>query len=124
MIKLVYLAIGGAIGALSRFGVSQFFYTHLKHGFPWSTLYINVFGSFLIGLLWGIFQTVSISNNLRALIFIGFLGAFTTFSAYSLEIFTLIQNNHFTNAVLYIFLSNFLGIVFVFTGFYLSKLLI
>ena len=92
MWKLAVIAAGGGLGAILRYLVSGVTYRYFSGGFPWGTLSVNLIGSLIIGLLWGMFETVSISPNIRLFLFIGILGSFTTFSAFSLENFHLVRD--------------------------------
>jgi len=121
MIRLFFIAAGGAIGAVLRYGVSGL--THRVFGpiFPWGTLAVNLSGSFAIGLFWGVFERAALSPNARLFIFIGLLGAFTTFSTFSLETLNLFRDGEMKLALSNIFLSNFLGIALVFAGLAVSR---
>lgn len=90
---LLAVAGGGALGALARYGLSLFLHHWLGRGFPWGTLAANVLGSFLIGLLAVLLvERLASGPEARALILIGFLGSFTTFSSFSLETWHLVEN--------------------------------
>ena len=107
MNQLIAVALGGAFGAVVRFLVSTGLYQWLGRGFPYGTLVVNVVGSFLIGLLTEalILQRVAITLEYRAAILVGFIGAFTTFSTFSLETLYLIEQGSFTKAGLNIVVS-------------------
>ncbi|MDP3840813.1 MAG: CrcB family protein [Methylococcales bacterium] len=92
MNQLIVVALGGACGAITRFLVSSGIYQWLGRDFPYGTLVVNVIGSFLMGLLTEglILHRISIGMEYRAAILIGFIGAFTTFSTFSLETFYLL----------------------------------
>ena len=111
---------GGAIGSLLRYGVSGAF-SKAGANFPLGTLLVNLSGSFLIGLFWGISEKAVFHPNWKAFIFTGVLGGFTTLSAYSLENFHLLRSGENFSAVLNIALSNILGIGLVFLGFGVSR---
>ena len=87
MNQLIAIALGGGCGAVVRFLISSGLYQWLGRGLPYGTLVVNVIGSFLIGLLTEalILQRLSFSLEYRAAILVGFIGAFTTFSTFSLE---------------------------------------
>ena len=107
MNQLLVIAIGGAFGAVMRFLVSTGLYQWLGRGFPYGTLLVNVIGSFLIGLLSEtlVLQRVTAALDYRAAILVGFIGAFTTFSTFSLETFYLLEQGQFNKAALNIALS-------------------
>jgi len=107
MNQLIAVAIGGACGAVVRFLMSSGLYHWLGRGFPYGTLVVNVVGSFLIGLLTEalILQRVTIAFDYRAAILVGFIGAFTTFSTFSLETIYLIEQGSLTKAALNVVVS-------------------
>ena len=117
MLMTLSVAFGGAIGALSRYGLSYicnlFFHSH----FPFATIIINVSGSFLLGLLLEVVQTSgAVNNGMRLFLITGILSSFTTFSAFSLEVVTLIIKGNFFIAVIYIISSLFLSFLFLYLG--------
>jgi len=116
LLKLWYIGFGGAIGALCRYGLSGVIPRFWGGVFPWGTLGVNLVGCFLIGLLWEFCTRFAIGPALRSFIFIGFLGAFTTFSTFGLESLNLLKAGEVRLAFLNIFLSNGLGLVLVFAG--------
>lgn len=86
------VAFGGALGATSRFGLTKVMNFFLGDDFPYATITANILGSFVIGLLWiWLIQQQWGSEYYRYLWIVGFLGAFTTFSSFSLESITLLQ---------------------------------
>ncbi len=107
MNQLIAVALGGSCGAVVRFLMSTGLYQWLGRGFPYGTLVVNVVGSFLIGLLTEalILQRIAIALEYRAAILVGFIGAFTTFSTFSLETIYLIEQGNLTKAALNITLS-------------------
>jgi CrcB protein len=107
MNQLIAVALGGAFGAVVRFLMSTGLYQWLGRGFPYGTLAVNVVGSFLIGLLTEAFflQRVTLVFDYRAAILVGFIGAFTTFSTFSLETLYLIEQGSLTKAALNIAIS-------------------
>ena len=121
MMNLIAIAIGGAVGALLRFGVSSGIYAVLGRGFPYGTLAVNVLGSFLMGFLYIFFLERLVSNELRAIILIGFLGAFTTFSTFSIETINLLSDGEQTKALLNIFLSVSLCLLATWLGILLAR---
>lgn len=120
---VIWVALGGACGAVLRFGVSRAL-TPLASGYPVATLLVNVFGSFLIGLLAG---SVLLENRLEpgAKLFFqtGLLGAFTTFSAFSLETLQLWQSGHSRLALANVIVNVVFCLVAVAVGFGLGAAL-
>ena len=95
-----WLAIAAG-GAVARYGLSTAVYAWLGRGFPWGTLVVNVLGSGIMGGLFVLFlERMSVSPEWRAVVLVGFLGAFTTFSAFSMETFQLLENGEILKAVL------------------------
>ncbi len=102
MNQLVVIALGGACGAVLRFLMSTGLYSWLGRDFPYGTLLINVSGSFLMGLLSEalILQRIAIGVEYRAAILVGLLGAFTTFSTFSLETLLLMEQGNLGKAAM------------------------
>lgn len=97
----LWIGLGGLVGTFARFGL-QTLMRHQSTEFPWGTLIVNVTGSFAIGFLvrYGA-GTAGLSEELRAGLMIGFCGAYTTFSTYSLETLTLLQTGFYGRATAY-----------------------
>ena len=101
MLQVLAIAGGGALGALGRFYVSNGVYRLLGRDFPWGTLAVNVLGSFLMGLLFVYFlERAAAGAELRSAVLVGFLGAFTTFSTFSMETLGLIEQGLVGRAML------------------------
>ncbi len=121
MTKFLYIAAGGAVGAVLRYVVTGLFHQFLSETFPWGTLGVNLIGSFIIGLLWGLFESMTVSENIRMLVFVGILGSFTTFSTFALENLNLLRDNEFRFVFGNIFFSVTLGLILVYMGFAVSR---
>lgn len=99
----LFVALGGAFGAMARFGVSIWVYPLMGNRFPLGTVVVNIAGSLLMGVCYVlIMEKASLSPEWRSLLMIGFLGAFTTFSTFSLDALALWQNGHLSLALLYV----------------------
>jgi len=115
-----FVALGGACGASLRFYISQLVLNWLGKGFPFATLMVNITGSFIMGLLYQLIEHEIIDINIhRTLIGIGFLGAFTTFSTFSLDSLLLIQQGDLLKAAINILLNVSLCIAAAALGLYL-----
>lgn len=124
MIKFILLASGGAVGTLLRYLLSGFIYKIFDGPFPWGTLCVNLSGSFLIGLLWGLWEIESVHPQIRNFVFIGILGGFTTFSTYTLESLSLFRDGEIKLAFSNILANNFFGIALVLGGILIAKYII
>ena len=106
MIQLLSIAAGGAVGALLRFWFSSGAHYLLGKGFPYGTLLVNVLGSFVIGVVYVyMIERGELSEDWRAFLIIGLLGAFTTFSTFSFETINLIETGEMLKAGLNVLLS-------------------
>jgi len=103
--EMLYVGAGGFLGANSRFLLSRAISQWFGAGFPYATLLINVSGSFVLGffLIWAT-ERVTADYNLRMFVAVGFCGGYTTFSSYTFETFSLLEQGHYWLAV-----TNFLG---------------
>jgi len=117
MIHILYIGIGGFCGAVSRYLVSKYL-SNLIASFPLGTLAVNVSGSFVLGfIMYSIGSGRTMPTNLRDMITIGFIGAFTTMSTFSYETFRLTELNEFFFA----FLNLFLNLLLCFGAIYFAK---
>ena len=122
IIKILYIATGGALGSVLRFFIWYIFKIYFIY-FPIGTLFINIVGSFLAGLFISYLNNKEISEIIiRYFFIIGFLGSFTTFSAFSIENIELIKQNEIILSLFYIIVSIILCISAAFVGFALIKI--
>jgi fluoride exporter len=119
---LFYVAIGSALGGVSRYLLGGYIQRVLQTEFPAGTLLINVSGSLLIGaILQYAVETSTVTPELKALLTIGFCGGYTTFSTFSYETVALLKDGEWTRAGVYIAGSVLLSLVATFVGFALAR---
>lgn len=116
MKQLLMVFIGGGLGAVSRYGLSNLITANLDTRFPAGTVIVNLIGCFIIGLLFEIFRQTSVSPALKGLFLTGFLGAFTTFSTFSLETVNLFHSQEIKTGLTYLAVSNIAGVVLAGVG--------
>ena len=116
----LFVALGGSIGALLRYGCYKFLGSYSQY---FGTFFVNFTGSFLIGAL-AFFLSRYIDEHLRLFLIIGFLGAFTTFSSFSLEAFGMIEKGEYVKMLLYVISMNIGSILCAFIGVYFAKFFI
>ena len=107
-LNLIYVALGGALGAVTRYCLTRLSCRYLGTNFPYATLIVNSLGALLMGFLFGLFMLSvnKFSESLRLVLIVGFLGGFTTFSAFTLETYRLFANHNPGLALLNIVLNN------------------
>lgn len=124
MIKILMVGIGGFSGSICRYLISEFSNKYFTAAiFPYGTLFVNILGCLIIGFLGGISEVRQVfPPEIRALVMVGFLGGFTTYSTFGSEIFIMVRAGHTGAAVMDLFLHIVLGISGVWLGFSMSKL--
>ncbi len=119
---VLYVGLGGALGAMARYGITVGVAKWLGEGFPAGTLLCNVLGSLLMGILIGLgAHHLSLSQELRAFLAIGLLGGFTTFSAFSMDTVALFQRQLVPEALIYIAASVLLSLTLLILGMLLAR---
>jgi len=122
LVTIAAVGTGGALGAISRYGVSLLASHIAGPGFPWGTLTVNIVGSFIMGLIIAIFaQFWQPPEAWRLFIVTGFLGGFTTFSTFSLDIVTLYERGEIFHTLLYGMASLALSVSALFIGMWLIR---
>jgi CrcB protein len=122
--KLIWIAVAGGIGALARYGLSGLVPTSHGGEFPLGTLVVNVVGCFLFGLLWAVLEDkVQVSGEMRAILFAGFLGAFTTFSTFVFETRQLLAESQYALAVVNVAAQNVLGLAALILGYVIGRVI-
>ncbi len=117
MTTLLWVALGGAVGASARYLVGVQAVRIMGHGFPWGTLTVNIAGSLFMGILIELMALkLNVSQDFRAFLTVGILGGFTTFSAFSLDVAVLVERKDIALAAVYIAASVGLSIAAFFVG--------
>lgn len=117
-IHLLLISIGGFAGAICRFKLSLLLNRKLPDKIPIGTLCVNLLGSFLLGLIIG----GGSGENIHFLLGTGFMGAFTTFSTFNLEVVKLLQTQAKAKAITYLLVTYLLGVLLAFVGFIFAKM--
>lgn len=122
MNQILGIMLGGAIGALLRYLISNGIYAWLGRGFPYGTLAVNVIGSFLMGVLTILLiEKGDVSEVLKLTLLVGFLGAFTTFSTFSMDTINLISQGQIVRACLNMLLNVGICVIAVWIGIITGK---
>jgi CrcB protein len=122
---LLFIALGGALGAVSRYAVSGWAHDLLGTAFPYGTLVVNVAGCFLLGLIAHVGQTtVYISEPARIAATIGFLGGLTTFSTFGYETFRQLEDGQWVYAVGNMAANLFVGLLAVWAGLAAARIVV
>jgi fluoride exporter len=120
----IFVTVGGAVGALARYGLSGWVQAAYGGVFPLGTLTVNVVGSFVLGFGMQSMEVLPVSAPVRAMLAIGFLGAFTTFSTFSYETVMLLRDGDWPRATLYSGFSFALGLGAVILGITAASMLL
>jgi CrcB protein len=124
MQKTIMIAGAGLLGTLLRYWLSGFVARQYGETFPWGTIAVNLIGCLLTGVVFFLTETQFLASpTARMVLLIGLLGGFTTFSSYGLQTFTLLRDGEFGLAILNVVTSNTLGLVMVWLGYLLAKVL-
>lgn len=118
---LLMVGVGGLVGTWARYQIGGVVYARFGSDFPWGTLTVNVLGSFVLGLLLPLFDARAPLTPLRALITVGCIGAFTTFSSFAYEAAMLISSGERRRAGVYAAASVILGLVSLVAGLLLGR---
>lgn len=123
MANILWIGLGGFLGANARFWLGSLVNRWLGTGFPWATGLVNISGAFLIGIVATLFVDRAVGNEaLRLFLIVGILGGYTTFSSYMWEAVTLIEQGRWLPAITYLVGSNVLGIAACVAGVMLARI--
>ena len=120
---LLLIGSGGFVGSILRYVVSQSVQNKFLSSFPYGTMSVNIIGSLLIGIVYGLVEKGNLSPEARLFLATGILGGFTTFSAFTLDALNLLQEGLWLESISYILLSVVLGVVAAFLGIFIIKLI-
>ena len=122
--RILLVGLAGFAGTLCRYRLAGALARRYGEAFPWGTLAVNAAGCFLAGLLFfTLRERFAAGETAQAVVLVGLLGGFTTFSSYGLQTFALMRDGEFGYAVLNIAASNLLGLLMVWAGYSLAKLI-
>ena len=125
MVKtLIIIGAGGFVGSIARYLTSKYIQDNLSFSFPVGTLIVNISGCFILGVIYGLMERGDIlSQESRLFLTIGFCGGFTTFSSFAFENVLILRDGNFMQSALYISLSVFAGILSLYIGSIIAKLI-
>ncbi len=121
--NVLLVAAGGAIGASLRYLAGVWLASRLGADFPWGTFFVNVTGSFLIGVVLVLVEGGSLPAGARLFLAVGVMGGYTTFSSYSYETLGLLMDGELAKAFVYVFGQLLIGFVGVYLGVVVGRLL-
>lgn len=120
--KIALVGLGGCIGTIARYCIVQYSGKVFSADFPYGTLAVNIIGSLVIGLIYGLADGRNLfTPEVKLFLTAGLCGGFTTFSSFSYESFDLFRSGQVATALLYMGLSNGTGLLAVVAGYYLSR---
>ncbi|MDX3775132.1 fluoride efflux transporter CrcB [Chromatiaceae bacterium AAb-1] len=123
MLTYLVIAVGGAVGSCLRYALTELMTNLLGKAFPFGTLLVNILGSFVLGLLYAMISSGAVAAfPWRPLIAVGLLGAFTTFSTFSLDTLLLLQQGEWLKAAANIVLNVLLCLTFAWFGMKLGSM--
>lgn len=123
MLNTLLVFVGCGVGGIFRYWISTLIYTVFGHGFPHGTIFVNISGSFIMGLLTVLLEQRigTIDVHLRGMLLVGLLGGYTTFSSFSMDTISLIETGRYEAAIAYILGSVVLCLVGVWAGMLLGR---
>lgn len=115
--RLLWIALAGAMGTVARYGLSNFVQHISGSTLPWGTMFVNVVGCFLFGLVFSLAdERAIISDEMRLIILGGFMGAFTTFSTFIFDTGGFMQDDRWLLATGNVVVQTLTGLIFLFVG--------
>ncbi len=121
--KLLFIGLAGAAGALARYALAGFVQRFGNGSFPFGTVVVNLLGCFLFGLVWALAEDrLIISSQMRIILLVGFMGAFTTFSTFAFETTQMLRDAQWFSAVVNLTVQNVIGILALIVGLRIGRL--
>ncbi len=121
LMKCTGILIAGGIGSLFRFGLTELSAQILGKAFPWGTMLVNLLGCFLFGIIWSLSLKGMWREEIRAILLVGFLGGFTTFSSFAFHNEQMLTQAHWNALFLNVLVQNIVGIAAVWLGIQLAS---
>lgn len=122
MATVFWIGLGGFLGANGRYWLGSLINRWLGTGFPWATALVNISGALAIGIIATLFADRAVDNeSLRLFLIVGVLGGYTTFSSYTFEAVSLMQEDRWLAGISYLMLSNVVGILACVAGVFIAR---
>ena len=115
--KFLMLALAGAAGTLARYGISTLTHKLFAGVFPWGTFAVNMLGCLFFGLVWSLTESrLIIAGEMRLIVLVGFMGAFTTFSTFAFESAHMLRTEQWALALINLTVQNIVGVILILLG--------
>lgn len=122
LLKLIFIALGSGLGGICRFLLGKVIHPLFLPSFPWGTFVVNILGCLFIGIIYGfIDRGITLSENMRLFLTVGFCGGFTTFSTFMHENYLLFTTPQVFTVVIYAGLSVIIGLICVYLGYFITN---
>lgn len=122
--KCGWIMVFGGLGSVARYGMTELVETWFGKAFPYGTMFVNLLGCFLFGIVWASCTRGAISEDLKVILLVGFLGGFTTFSSFAFHNQQMVEQRHWNALMINLLVQNVVGIAATWAGIHLMQMAI